>query len=119
VASNTVTAQQIKILQANGIAAPKPRTFFLNNLIKQIQHWQHEQKEIILCMDANESLDDPKAAVLHLFTKTDLIDLHQHCYPLLQKPVTHQYSNHAIDFIAGSPLAVTALLHTWLDAPLW
>jgi len=37
--SQTVTAQQIRLLQAKGIVTPKPRTAFLNDLIKQVQQW--------------------------------------------------------------------------------
>jgi len=58
-ASNTVSAQQIHLLQAQGIPTPKPRKLFLANLIHQIQEWQHANKEVILCIDANEPIDDP------------------------------------------------------------
>jgi len=73
-ASQMVTVQQIRLLQANGIPHPKPRTIFINDLIHLVQ--QTTQKEIIICMDANDPVNDPKAEISHLFQETDLVDLH-------------------------------------------
>ncbi len=56
----------------------------------------------------------PQSDVSRLFTETNLINLHHHCHPALCKPATHQCSSQAIDLIAGSPLVVSALLHTWI-----
>jgi len=81
VASQTMTAQQIRLLQARGTVHPKLRNFFLDNIIQQIKHWRNTNHEIILCMDANESIDDPKSDVAQLFQETDLMDLHYHKYP--------------------------------------
>jgi len=58
-ALNTVSAQQICLLQAQGIPNPKPRKLFLTDLITQIKQWWQLNKEIILCIDANELIDDP------------------------------------------------------------
>jgi len=113
-ASNTVSAQQICLLQIEGVSDPQPRMIFLDNLISQIKAWRRENKEIILCMDANEPTDDPKAAIARLFNETDLVDLHYHRYPSLRKPATHQRGSRAIDLMVGSPLATEALLHTWI-----
>jgi len=77
-ASQTVTAQQSCLLQAKGIIKPKPRKTFLDNLIQQIKTWCSENKELILCMDANDPLDDPKADISRLFQETDMTDLHYH-----------------------------------------
>ncbi len=89
-ASQTVTAQQIRLLQAKGIAKPKPRTAFLNDLIQQVRQWQQEQKEVIICMDANDPVDDPKAEISRIFRETDLTDLHHHQHPGICKPATQQ-----------------------------
>jgi len=113
-ASNTVSAQQIRLLQASGVPNPQPRTIFLNDLIQQICHWRQAQKEVILCMDANEDVNDPKSKISRLYTETDLIDLHYHRYPGLKKPATHQRGSKAIDLIAGSPLAADALVTAWI-----
>jgi len=57
-ASNTVSAQQIRLLQAHGIPQPNPRKLFLHDIITQIQQWRAAHKEVILCLDANELIDD-------------------------------------------------------------
>jgi len=113
-ASTTVSAQQIRLMQAQGIPNPKPRKLFLKDLITQLKQWRQQNKEIILCIDANESIDDPRSDVSCLFTETDLIDLHNHHHPALRKPATHQRSSQVIDLIAGSPLVASALLHAWI-----
>jgi len=46
--------------------------------------------ECMRTLDANKLLDDPKAQIMHLFTETDLVDLHHHKYPGIQTTVTHQ-----------------------------
>jgi len=113
-ASNTVTAQQIRLLQAQGSINPKPRKQFLRDIITQIQQWRQADKEVILCIDANEPVDDPCSEVSSLFTETDLVDLHHHLHPGLRKPPTHQRGSQAIDLIAGSPLVASALLYAWM-----
>jgi len=113
-ASNTTTAQQIRLLQQNGHAHPNPRNEFITDLIHQINHWHRDGKEVILCIDANEPIDDPKSEISRLFTETDLVDLHHHRYPSLRKPATHQRGSQAIDLMAGSPLAATATTAAWI-----
>jgi len=113
-ASQTTTAQQIRLLQAQGAVNPKPRKVFLDNIILQIKNWQKTNHEIILCMDANKNVDDPKADISRLFQETDLMDLHYHQYPGNQKLATQQQGSHAIDVIAGSPRVVEALVHAWI-----
>jgi len=46
--------------------------------------------------------------------ETDLVDLHHHRHLALRKPPMHQRGSQAIDLIAGSPLAASALLHAWM-----
>jgi len=113
-ASNTVSAQQIRLLQAHGLSNPNPRKLFLSDLITQIKQWRTDNKEVILCLDANEPIDDPRSDISRIFTETDLIDLHYHRHPALRKPATHQRGSKAIDLIAGSPLVASALLHAWI-----
>jgi len=113
-ASQTVTAQQIRLLQAQGVANPKPRKLFLSDLIRQVKQWRQTGHEVIICMDANDNIDDPKADISRLFQETDMMDLHHHRYPGAQKPATQQRGSHAIDLIAGSPGVADALVHAWI-----
>jgi len=96
------------------IPKPNPRKLFLTNIITQIQQWCLAHKEVILCLDANEPIDDSRLDILRIFTETDLVDLHYHHHPALRKPVTHQQGSKAIDLIVGSPLVASALLHAWI-----
>jgi len=109
-------AQQIRLLQTTGIANPKPQEQFLMDLISQIQQWQHDHKEVLVCMDANNNVADPKATIARLFSKTDLIDLHYHRYPSFKKPSTHQRGSHPIDLIAGSSLFEQAMVASWIHS---
>jgi len=81
-ASDMALLQQI----ASRIANPNPRKIFLTDLINHIKQWRAMQKEVLLCMDTNNSIDDPKAKISQLFLETDLTDLHHHHYPSLKKP---------------------------------
>ncbi len=83
--SNTTSAQQIRLLQTQGITNPKPRRIFIDDLISQVLLWRNANKEVLICMDANENVDDPKADISRLFTATDLMDLHTQRYPSLRK----------------------------------
>jgi len=113
-ASMTVSAQQTRLMQAQGIPKPNPRKHFITDLIAQIKTWRQAHKDIILCIDANEPVDDPRSDISRLFTETDLTDLHHYLYPATRKPATHQRGSHAINLIAGSPLIVSALVHAWI-----
>jgi len=109
-----VTAQQMQLLQAQGIQKPKPCRIFIDDLIAQTIKWRNEHKEVLICMDANESIDDPKADISCLFTATDLVDLRHHRYPSIRKPATHQRGTNAINVMAGSPLVVEAMHNAWI-----
>jgi len=65
-------------------------------------------------MDANDPLDNPKADISCLFSKTDVIDLHYHKYPGARKPATQQCGRNAIYLIAGSPRTAEAMVHAWI-----
>ncbi len=112
--SDTASAQQIHILQSTGIANPNPRKIFLTDLIEQINKWRNTNKEVLLCMDTNDHVDDPKAKISRLFSETDLTDLHHHRYPSNKKPATYQRGSRPIDLMAGSPLTVDALVSAWM-----
>jgi len=113
-ASNTAMAQQIQLLQNSRTIDPKPQSIFLTDLLHQICHWQSKNKEILLCMDTNDKVDDPKASITVLFSKTDLINLHHHHYLLLCTLATHQRSTHTIDLMDGTPRIADALIAAWM-----
>jgi len=65
-------------------------------------------------MDANEDVNNPQSKIARIFRETDLLDLHQHRYPAMKKPATHQRGSNPIDLMLGSRLLSTALLHAWM-----
>jgi len=112
--SNTVTAQQTRLLQQNGVRTPNPQQQFITDLIELIKSWTQAGKEILLGMDANEDVDNPRSKITRLFTETGLIDLHNHRHPANRKPATHQRGSAPIDIIAGTQLLAEALQLAWI-----
>jgi len=86
----------------------------LTDLLHQIRHWRSENKEILLCTDTNDKVNDPKASIAVLFSETNLIDLHHHHYPSLRTPATHQRGTHTVDLMAGTPRVADALMAAWM-----
>jgi len=112
--SNTVTAQQTKLLIQQGVKQPNPRKQFVTDLITQIKNWQATGKDVLIGMDTNENVDSPHSYIAKLFMETDLIDLHHHRYPASSKPATYQRRSTPIDLMAGSPLLASALTSAWI-----
>ncbi len=110
----TVTAQQTQILLQQGVTNPNPRAQFISNLIQQITTWRHQNKEVLIGMDANENVDDPRSKIMCLFAETDLIDLHYHRHPATMKLASHQQGSHPIHLMIGSPLLTSSLTHAWI-----
>jgi len=120
--ASTVTAQQTRILLQQGVPNPNLCQQFISDLTMQINSWRQQHKEVLVGLDANESVDDPRSKIMRLMAETDLIDLHHHCYPSSNKPATHQHGSHPIDLILGSPCLASTLVHAWIlpfgDPPL-
>jgi len=112
--TNTVMAQQTRILMRQGTTNPNPRQQFITDLIVQIRQWRQQDKEILVCMDANENVDDPQSKIGRIFTETDLVDLHHNRHPATRKPATYQRGTHTIDVMLGTPLFATALSAAWM-----
>jgi len=112
--ANTVTAQQTRLLQQQGIKTPNPKKQFVTNLIALIKTWIHAGKDILLGMDANEDVDNPHSHITQLFTETRLIDLHNHRHPTLRKPATHNHGSAPIDIMAGTQLLADAIHYAWI-----
>jgi len=110
----TATAQQTRLLLQNGIPHPNPRKQFITDIIRQIRQWRQQGKEVLVGMDANENVDDPRSHIAQLFDETDLVDLHHHRFPATNKPATHQRGSAPIDLLLGSPLLADALQYAWI-----
>jgi len=80
----------------------------------QINQWQQLGKVVLVGMDTNENVDDPKSQIVRVFSGMDIINLNHHRFPAHQKPATHQCGSAQIDILVGSPLLVTSLSHSWM-----
>jgi len=120
--TNTSTAQQTQLLQQQGLKNPNPRQQFITDLITQIQAWRQQQKEVLVCMDANEDVSNPHTQISRIFNETDLVDIHQYRYPATMCPATHQRGSAPIDMMIGTQLFATATTAAWIlpfgDPPL-
>jgi hypothetical protein len=98
---NTCYSQQWRLLRnkATTNINPKPRDQLIKDLTSQIRTWQHENNEIIIGIDANESLDTPKSAILKLLQDTSLTSLNKAAYA----PITYARGKSCIDFLLGTP----------------
>jgi len=112
--SNTVTAQQTRLLQLQGVRNPNPKQQFITNLIALTKIWTHASKDILLGMDANKDVNNLWSHISCLFTKTGLIDLHAHRYPAMRKPAMHQRGSSPIDVLVGTQLLFDALHYAWI-----
>eukprot|EP00957_Ditylum_brightwellii_P131491 10029472-Ditylum_brightwellii.AAC.1 len=61
--NTTVTAQQIRVMQQNGVIKPKPCTAWIKDIKRHIDEWKQEG-EVIILVDANSGLDDKGFAPL-------------------------------------------------------
>jgi len=120
--TNTSTAQQTRLLQQKGETHPNPRQQFITDLITQIKSWRQQQKEVLICMDANEDVSTPNTQISRIFHETDLVDVHQYRYPATPRPATHQRGSTPIDMMIGTQLFATATTAAWIlpfgDPPL-
>jgi len=83
--SSTFHNQQYHLLLAAGVPQPNPWLQFLDDIIHSVRKWHHQQKAVLLCMDANNDVTqlNPKRGLGHLLAETDLINLHHQCFPIL------------------------------------
>jgi len=111
---NNTYNQQYWILHQQGTHSPDPRTTFLDDLIKQIQQWQADQKAVLVCIDTNENPQQTNnTGITRIFQETDLYDLHVKHYPQQKHPPTYNQGLTPIDLCAGSPEFAEALIAAW------
>lgn len=98
---NTCYSQQWRIMRQRNTKNddPKPRTQYITDLIALIKKWTNDTTEIIIGIDANDSLDNPKSDLLRLLNETTLVDLN----PTTEAPATYARGSSCIDFFLGTP----------------
>jgi len=111
--------QQYRLLLEAGQSWPDPRLQFLDDLIDQVHTWHHQQKAVLICMDANDDVTwlNPKKGIGWILAKMDLLDLHHYLHPSSTCPPTYNWGQLTLDFCLGSP-NLFLLLQRPLSFPL-
>jgi hypothetical protein len=103
---NTCYSQQWRILrQSASTTNPEPREKLITDLITQCKQWRQEHAEILLGIDANESIESTKPALLRLMQETSMTSLHRKTH----SPITYARGKHCIDFMMGTPKIAEAV----------
>ncbi len=100
-------AQQ-RVMLAEKNRPAKPRAMFIEDLTAYIQDCQLKGHDIILCLDANETLEKPNSGLRRLTTTCSLIDVHEHFHPRMALP-SHQRGSGKIDFMMVSPRIISCI----------
>ena len=87
-------------MRNKGHKQPDPRQQILNDLTKEIQKRRRSGDEVIVSMDANDSLDRKGNKMLPFLAQTGLLNLHG---VEAIGPRTHNRGRDCIDYIFGTP----------------
>jgi hypothetical protein len=99
---NTTWMQQWTILREEGEPDPDPIQKFYTDLEDQLQKWKEEKYEIILLIDANETIGDKPGGLTSVIAKAEMIDITRHCHPHEEEINTHARGSTQIDYILGT-----------------
>jgi hypothetical protein len=98
----TTYTQQVAVMRKNGVQTPNPRRQILDDLKKKIMECISCEKEVILCMDANEDSVGRKSEIGKLMRELGLIDLHVYRHGSEKLPETYNRGKSKIDFMLGT-----------------
>ena len=108
--TSTYHSQQVAILSSKGYSSPNPRRQCLSDLSDFIQPIIDDPlHEIVVCIDANESLHTKSSAIRDFMEGSNLFDLHSGLHDSPSSPVWTYHDDHhssRIDFMFG-------FLHTY------
>jgi hypothetical protein len=100
-------AQQRAMLVTQNRPA-NPRAVFIEDLIAYIQECQLQGHEILLCLDANETIERATSGLRRLATMCSLSDVHEILHPHTALP-SHRRGSGKIDFILASPRVLSCI----------
>jgi hypothetical protein len=103
---STVWMQQWALLRESGERNPDPIATFYLDLEKMLREWKSHGYEIILMMDANETIGDAPSKLTGTLNRLEMTDLVRHKHPNLPEPNTHIRGSSRIDFILGTPKVI-------------
>jgi hypothetical protein len=96
---NTTWMQQWSQLRESGDQNPDPIKAFYTHLDEQLSQWTAAKYEIILMIDANETVGEKPGGLTSVIGKAGLVDLVQHRHPHDDAVNTHARGSKQIDYI--------------------
>jgi hypothetical protein len=99
----TVYAQQRKILERQGIHNPEPRSAMFKDLGARIKTLIGQGEEIILLIDTNDSLSDPRSKFTGWTNENKLVDILVQQHGSEDEPATYAGGSKRIDYILMTP----------------
>jgi hypothetical protein len=94
--------QQWTLLREEGLQNPDPIKIFYTDLDEQLTTWRDAGYEIILLIDANETIGDKPSRLTSIIGKNGLTDLIQQRHPHQEEIYTHARGSKQIDYILGT-----------------
>jgi hypothetical protein len=93
--------QWIRLLE-QGTQNPDPFLEFYNDLKDQLIKWQQQEYEIILMIDANETIGSRSGGLTDIIMQLNMADLIALHHGVKNKPNTHIRGSKCIDYILGT-----------------
>jgi hypothetical protein len=100
--TNTNWMQQYIILREQGLQNPEPIAEFYKDLGKQLHKWQQQDYEILLMIDANETISIKSGGMTEIMLKINMVDLIALHHGTHNEPNTHLRGSKRIDNILGT-----------------
>jgi hypothetical protein len=94
--------QQWTLLRESGQKTPDPIKNFYEDLEKILQSWNKLEYEIILLINANETIGDKPGGLTPILSQIGLIDLIQNQHQIDESSNTYARGTKRIDYIFGS-----------------
>jgi exonuclease III len=99
---STAWMQQWTLLRESGMKDPDPIKIFYTDLEKFLAGWIAKGTEIILMLDANETIGEKPGGLARVLGKIGLTDLLQHHHPNNGDQYTYARGSKQIDYILGT-----------------
>ena len=98
----TAFTQQWHLLRMKGISSPDPREQFFVDLGIRLSSLRQQQSEIILMLDANDTLQNPNSRFTRWVREQKLVDIHVRKHGTDDEPPTYARGSKRIDYILTS-----------------
>ena len=103
--ATTAFTQQYHLLKlANPHATPNPQQQFLTDLRTRINKLKSDGHEIVVMLDANDTLQNHQSTFTSWVRSVNLVDVHMHFHGTDDEPATHSRGSNRIDYILATPV---------------